>query len=158
MKITAAPLTRADVAALVGMSDSWVRDRMLAGDFHRPGQPAPIYVQDMLAFRAGAGAGPKSLDTERARLAAEQADAYAMKNAVARGEYLPKADVTATVQAAFARVRARLLAIPPRAAPVLVGVTRPTQIQAKLTEMVHEALAELAATKMVVADAGSIDA
>ena len=32
MDIASVTLTRADVAWLVGMSDSWVRDRMQAGD------------------------------------------------------------------------------------------------------------------------------
>ena len=52
MSIQNAACTRADVAWLVGMSDSWVRDRMRAGDLPRPGLFAPAYVEAMLAYRA----------------------------------------------------------------------------------------------------------
>ena len=45
-----------------------------------------------------------------------------MKNAVAKGELLPRADVTHTVQVVFGRVRARLLAIPTKAAPLVAMI------------------------------------
>ena len=51
MSIDAVTLTRADVAWLVGMSDSWVRDRMQAGDLPRPGATAEEYVEAFVAYR-----------------------------------------------------------------------------------------------------------
>ena len=90
MPIDTVPLTRADVAWLVGMSDSWVRDRMQAGDFPRPGETAEQYVEALLEFRtrksAASGSDGIDLDAERARLAKEQADAKAMDNAERRKE------------------------------------------------------------------------
>jgi hypothetical protein len=60
------------------------------------------------------------------------------------------------VQAAFARVRARLLALPNKAAPQVVTLKEVVPIQEKLTGLVHEALAELSATQVGIAagDAG----
>ncbi|WP_286774262.1 hypothetical protein, partial [Sphingomonas sp. 66-10] len=51
MGIDTETLTRADVAWLVGMSDSWVRDRMQAGDLPRPGATAEEYVEAFVAFK-----------------------------------------------------------------------------------------------------------
>lgn len=110
------------------------------------------YIHHLREQAAGRRGDDEDLDlaTERARLAKAQADAQEMKNRQSERELLPAAEVTAAVQAAFARVRARLLAIPTRAAPVLIGVKSPTEIQAKLTDLVHQALAELAATRVAV--------
>jgi hypothetical protein len=93
--------------------------------------------------------GSLLLGDERARLAKEQADGLAMKNAQLRGELLPRDEVAAAVQAAFSRVKAKLLAIPTKSAPVLAGVASPMQVKTRLTESIHEALAELKATEVV---------
>lgn len=62
---------------------------------------------------------------------------------------LPEADVSATVIASFARVKARMLSIPSTLAPALLGVTDVKLIKELLTDAVHEALAELAWTVVV---------
>ena len=51
MAVNTAAMTRAGVAWLLGMSDSWVAARMRAGDLPRPGQPAPVYVTALIAYR-----------------------------------------------------------------------------------------------------------
>ncbi len=100
----------------------------------------------------GDGEGRTALAAERARLACAQADMQEMKNAALRGALLPRDEVTAAVQAAFARVRARLLAIPTRAAPRVVLLKGIAEVKALLTALVHEALQELSETKVVPAE------
>ena len=153
MSIDGAACTRADVAWLIGMSDSWVRDRMQAGDMPRPGLLANEYVAAFVAYRTAKFTETNGLnyEVERARLTAEQADREAMKNATSRGELLVRADVTTAVRAAFSRVRAKLLAVPSRAAPLITAMSNATAVQEKLTDFVYEALHELSIT-IVTAD------
>lgn len=92
-------------------------------------------------------------DLEEARLARERADQLAMKNAATRGELLPADKVSLAVTSAFARVRTRMLAIPPKAAPRMVGKAQPAEIQAALSDYVEEALRELSETQVVAASA-----
>ena len=72
-----------------------------------------------------------------------------MRNAVTRGDLLLRSDVTAIVTASFARVRARLLAIPSKVAPFLLGVVTLAKLKELIADAVNEALAELAATTVV---------
>jgi hypothetical protein len=90
--------------------------------------------------------------TERALVAREQWIGQRMKNAAARRLLLPRDEVTAAVQAAFARVRARLLAIPTKAAPQVVLLKTIAEVKALLTALIHEALQELSETEVVPAE------
>lgn len=63
------------------------------------------------------------------------------------GELVARADMDAAVMAAFARVRARLLAIPSSAAPLLVGADMP-RIRSTLEDAIHDALRELSETQI----------
>src|SRR5918999_5382660 len=101
------------------------------------------------AKRRGNGDDRTVLAAERARLACAQADMQEMKNAALRGALLPRDEVTAAVQACFSRVRARLLAIPTRAAPQVVLLKIMAEVKALLTGLVPEALQELSETKVV---------
>ncbi len=100
----------------------------------------------------GDGDDRTALAAERARLACAQADAQEMKNATARRLLLPSAEVTAAVQACFSLVRARLLAIPTRAAPQVLLLKGIAEVKALLTALIHEALQELSETKVVPAE------
>lgn len=115
-------------------------------------------LREAAAGRSGAG-GEAGLADQRSRLAAEQADKAAMENAARRRELLPVEEVNEAVTSAFARVRARLLAIPSKAAPRVHALGTAAEAQAVLTELVHEALEELADTRTVAlladADRGS---
>jgi len=113
------------------------------------------YIENLREVGAGrsSGEGP-DLTAERARLAKEQADAQEMKNAVSRAELLGRADVTAVVTASFARVRARLLALPSKIAPLVLGMTSLAEIKEKISDAINEALAELAGTVVVAIPEG----
>ncbi|WP_431282752.1 hypothetical protein ACQW02_25660 [Humitalea sp. 24SJ18S-53] len=106
-------------------------------------------LREQAAGRAGRDGSGLDLVEQRARLARAQADGQAMKNALTRGDLVPARDVVAGMQGAFANARAKLLGIPSKAAPLLVGVETPTEVREVLTGLVYEALAELGATRAV---------
>ena len=95
-------------------------------------------------LRAGAaGRRGDSLSRERARLASEQADRAARENKLASAEVLARADVLAILTAGFSAVRSRMLGIPTKAAPLLLGLSV-NEMRAKLREEIEEALDSLA--------------
>lgn len=106
------------------------------------------HLREIAAGRASEASAEEGLDLveQRARLAKSQADAQEMRNHTARGALIPRPAMVAVLTASFANCRARLLAIPTRAAPLLIGRTSLPTIRDKLTELVSEACAELAAT------------
>ena len=118
MGIDTETLTRADVAWLVGMSDSWVRDRMQAGDLPRPGATAEEYVEAFVAFklrrfeRTDAAGDGLDLEAERARLAKEQADGKALDNAERRKELASLPDMTTAVVGVITLAVSRLQQVP----------------------------------------------
>lgn len=104
-------------------------------------------LREQAAGRAGqAGTGKLDLVQERARQAREAADAQALKNAETRKELLPRAVVMEAMQSSNGKVRSKLLGLPSRIAPLVAGLKSTTAVETKLTEVIYEALAELAAT------------
>lgn len=73
------------------------------------------YCKHMRAVAAGrGGAAQSTLTAERARLAREQADACALKNAVTRGELVEVAEAERAWADTMRQVRSCLLAVPSR--------------------------------------------
>ncbi|MGN6270873.1 MAG: hypothetical protein ACTHM0_13395 [Sphingomonas sp.] len=104
---------------------------------------------------AAGGVKGKAIDVAKARSAVAKAERDEMETAALKGELLKRGDVTSAVQGAFARVRARLLALPSKAAPITSPMKSVVTIQEKLTELVHEALAELSTTQIGVEEASA---
>jgi phage terminase Nu1 subunit (DNA packaging protein) len=158
MDIDEIELTRANVAWLLGMSDSWVRDRMQAGDLPRPGATADEYVQAFVAFRlkkyegeAAEGGAPLKLDAERARLAKAQADEKELDLAERRGELASRPDLTGAVIGLIKVSVARLMQVP---AAVAQGNSA---LRVKLESAITDALRDLSITKVEVAMGGGVD-
>lgn len=154
--------TQAEVAAHLFLSQTEVSRYIAAGVIpkapHKGGLNIDVcresyirHIRERAAGRASDAADADDLDIveQRARLAKEQADAQAMKNAVVRGELIPRQDVVAGMQAAFANARARLLSLPAKAAPLVIGLVAITDVVEKLTGIVHEACRELAETRAI---------
>lgn len=74
------------------------------------------YIASLRETASGRGGEEQvlNLTSERARLAREQADAQALKNAVLRGEYVPASDVERAWSDTLRALRSRLLAVPSR--------------------------------------------
>lgn len=110
-----------------------------------------IYIgrlREQAAGRLGSGDGDLDLTEERARKAKEEADRIEMQNKVMRGELLPREDVDAAVTGSFARVRARVIGLPTKVAPMVVGMENPAEIEAVVRKAANEALKELSETNV----------
>ena len=83
------------------------------------------YIRHLRATAAGRGGvdAVESLSQERARLAKEQADGHAIKNAALRGEMVSVADVDATWSGIMSDVRAGILAIQSRVQQRVMSLT-----------------------------------
>ena len=141
--------TLSEVAALFGKSSRWLSDLRAKGELPEDGATLKEFVAAWTSLAAGAG-GKKSIDAHKARHAAAKADQAEMEVAEMRRELLPRLQVNQAVQSAFARVRAKLLAMPAKSAPAIAAMKSVLPIQEKMTELVHEALAELASTDVDV--------
>lgn len=98
---------------------------------------------------AGGGSdAADTLDAARIRLINLQADAREMLNAQMRGEAVLAEDLEVVVGAIVDGVRARVLALPTRAAPSVLGLPSLAEVRDKLTELVHEVCGSLAATEL----------
>lgn len=100
----------------------------------------------------GGEADQPDLVTERALLARAQREGQVMKNAVMRGELIPSPVMHAVVGGTLAATRAKLLALPTSAAPLVIGCGSLTEVQGILDGLVHDALIELADGDAVAAE------
>ena len=89
--------------------------------------------------------------------AKEEADKLEMHNAQTRGELLPREDVDAAVIGAFARVRARLIGVPSKIAPLVVAMDSPAEIEAAARKAIYDALRELSETNVTSLCVGDSD-
>ncbi len=140
--------TLGEVAALFGKSSRWISDLRAKGEMPGDGATLSEFIGawGSLAAAGAGGIKGKPIDIAKARSATAKAEQDEIKTAALKGAYLPRDGVRDAVQGAFARVRAKLLALPSKCAPAISAMKSPVAIQEKLTELVHEALAELAST------------
>lgn len=106
-------------------------------------EAVPQFCAHLRALATGKGNldGAPSGSAERARLAREQADAVALKNAVARGALLEAAAVEREWTSTFAGVRAGVLAASSRIGSRLphLSLTDLAEIEAELRAVLTEA-------------------
>lgn len=109
------------------------------------------YIRHLREVAAGRDLGPAAddLTAERARLAREQADHYALKNAAMRLELLPRAEITRAVVAAFAIVRDRITALPARLAGPLARVSDAADVRERLADAFAAVLVELSEERVI---------
>lgn len=106
------------------------------------------HLRSLAGNRSGDPEADLDLTAERARKAKEEADKLEMQNAQLRGELLARSDVDAAVVGAFARVRARLIGVPTKVAPLVVSLENPAEAEGVIRKAVYEALKELADTSV----------
>lgn len=153
-------LTGVQVGKLLGISERRVRE--LRDDGVIPdngagqyvlGDAVPAYCAHMRPASGKEAAGGSesgvTLDAVRVRLITAQADAREMLNAQMRGEAVLSEDLDIVVGAICDAVRQRMLALPSNATSRIVGLTDSVAILAILTELVADALSELAAAEVV---------
>ena len=98
------------------------------------------HLRDKSAGRAG-GDGA-TLASERAKLAAEQRETAALRNAVTRGDLISIKSIIRAFTGDLVVLRERLLTIPGKCAGDLEGMTR-AEIEARLIEEISDALTAL---------------
>ncbi len=109
------------------------------------------YLRDQ-ASRARDGVA--DFGTERARLIKAKADLAEMEALQRRGELLPAAGVEDAWTEVLSRLRARLLVLPDRLAPLIHEETTIAGARAIIRQGIAEALAELAAMPVTATDPG----
>lgn len=125
-------LDNAGLARLLGVSTRTITDLCHRGIIVRRGktfdrdEAVRRVVAHLRAAAAGRGqaSGGAVAVSERARLAAAQADAQEMKNRVARRELVPEAEVEGTWTEIVLRTRAAVLATPAQISAELPHLTR----------------------------------
>jgi phage terminase Nu1 subunit (DNA packaging protein) len=109
------------------------------------------YVAYLRDLAVTAQAGAPDFGAERARLIKAKADIAEMEAEGRRGELLPAEAVEAAWTAVLARLRARILVLPDRLAPLCHEETTIAGVRDQIRKAVREALDELATTPVVVA-------
>jgi phage terminase Nu1 subunit (DNA packaging protein) len=113
----------ADLCELLDLSPAALSDLKKRGiaiqfghDSYDMAATVTLYVRHLRGIAAGWGTAEKAaeLTAERARLAKEQADAQALKNAKLRGELVEAEQVERAWSDVLRQVRARILAVPSR--------------------------------------------
>ncbi|WP_236045353.1 MULTISPECIES: DNA packaging protein [Pseudooceanicola] len=115
----------------------------LAHDSYDLTATVTAYVTHLRSIAAGWGTADQAaqLTANRARLAKEQADAQAIKNAKARGELLDAADIERRWSDVLRQVRARIMAVPSRLRSDVPDL--PPETIAALDRTLRTALTEL---------------
>ncbi len=161
----AALVTGAELAEWLGVSDRLIRQMAERTIIRRTApnryelqssvRACVTHLREQAAGRASQDdeGGTPDLPKERALLARAQREGQNMKNAVLRSELLPADDVEEVVGLVLDATRARYLALPTKGAPLCVGLADLNAARAVLTQLVHDALTELASTAVVVASA-----
>ncbi|AWV21725.1 Phage Terminase Small Subunit [Roseomonas mucosa] len=155
--------TDAELAAHLDISDRLVRELRKKGVFPevpRGGNDLDgcrtAYIRHLRERAAGrqgdADAGDLDLVQERARLAKEQADATAMRNAQARGEMVPITAVTVAVVGAIELAKSRLLRVP------AIVAKADGKLKLRIQTAVEDALDSLATVRVEDIAAGGTSA
>lgn len=138
-----------DLCGLLGVSSGALTDLKkrglavhLAHDVYDLEATVQNYVTHLRSIAAGWGTADQAanLTAERTRLAKEQADAQAIKNAKLRGDLIEAKEVERGWSDLLRKLRAHLLAIPPRLRQTLELSAADAEV---IDRAVREALTEL---------------
>lgn len=144
-------ITQALGAEICGLSGRRIRQLVQAGEGppqdnngHFPAREFGEWLKRRHLSGIVVGADGKSLDleSERARLAKEQADKYEMENSERRGVLADVEKLAAEWSRVGANIRTRLLSIPSTAAPQVAGLSIP-EAKHIIEQLIHDALSEL---------------
>jgi len=144
-------ITNAECAIRLALSTKQIAREVEAGMPHErdgnklkfPWPDVRIWRDEHIREMAKAEMRPADKDDARKRREAAEADLAELKLSRERGEVLPVQDFEKLLENAFTRVRARLLAIPPKLGAYGVGHKNARDAQAALEPFVYEAMAEL---------------
>ena len=101
------------------------------------------YIRFLQERQMGGNASPTDYNTEKARLTKLQADFKEIELAELKGNLIPLDLVVETWQGHIGNARAKLLAMPAKAAAQTIGMDEYLESEQFLTELINEALDEL---------------
>lgn len=137
-------LTKLDIARAHGVTftqvDEWVRSGM---PYDSTGEKMLFNLSDTIRWRMERTNGKNRLSIERARQAKENADHSSMRNAELRGELIRVTHVQEYWAQMVSSVRAKLLSLPRKLAPIARMTDTNAKCEAVLEATIYEALEEL---------------
>lgn len=95
-----------------------------------------------------------NFEAEKARLTHEQAEKVAMENMVRRGQLVDTEKVAGWWASIITNAKQRLLAIPTKAAPLVLGLKTLPEVRDQLETTINEVLLELSTTDPVAGGSG----
>ena len=146
--------TMAEVAVHLDLGEEFVRKLKLQGVFSAAARGQMDldacrvsyirHLRERAAGRASDEADAEGLDLveQRARLASEQADHYAMRNAQVRRELAPVADVTSAVIGLIETAKGRLARVPAKVAKAN------SRLKGEIADAIEDALEDLSLTRV----------
>ena len=115
------------------------------------------HLRETAAGRQSRDGGGLDLVAERALLAREQRKKIERQNAVEAGEFIRVAEFHLMMTSSFSRVRAKLLSLPSKLAPLVAAKTTPAEAQQILKAAIYETLNELGSTRVTgISDSGDL--
>ncbi len=150
-----------EVAEHLDLSTTRIHQLVKAGILPKSGRAAYdldkcriAYIRYIREIAAGRGSkdGTVDLVAERARLTRAQALKAERENAIHEGEYFEVKSFHRLATVSMLIMRSKLLAIPPKLAPLVAPEMTPGEAQATLTKVIYEVLNELAATDLAKYD------
>ena len=108
------------------------------------------YIKYLKERVVGGEANPDDLFTQKIRIARSKADLSELEAQKVKGELLKLEEVQAAWIGMVANMRARLLAIPTKAAPIVRTIDSDAEAQALLKSFICEALQELHTTEIAI--------
>lgn len=105
-------------------------------------------VLSWLEARRQSDAPPTDYDTERTRKVKLEADILALQKSQLEGRLIPADKAEQAWFALTAAFRSRMLSIPSKCAPQITGLESFIEVERLLSDAIHDALAELAASDL----------
>lgn len=135
-----------DTAKIMGVSVQAL-DKWEIKPHKKEGREVFYYVPDVVQYRIQRGDAKNAddLTAARTRHANRQADKIEFDLSIQRREVVPVSEAVGLLEKLIEACRARLLAIPTKAAPLLQGKDTLPEKREVLTQVIDEALHELAA-------------
>ena len=138
-------LNRSDTAQKLNVSLTTLDDWRRKGCPHaKKGKQVFLDMDDLKIWLDNRSSGDLDYTQERAKLTRLQAEKVTLDLEQQRGNLLPLEMVIEGWQGLFANARARLLALPPKAAAQVIGMESYLEVEEVIRVIIYEALDELA--------------
>ena len=142
-------VNKTKLAEIFGVSQKtlteWQKDGLPVEDRGGKGQSNTYDTGECIAWRFNSLMTGDGFDfnKERARKEKESADKLEMENEVTRGALVLSTEVSQAWGEEFSRVKNKLMAAPPKIAPLMVAIKTPAEAQEIIKKVIIEALNEL---------------